>query len=83
MERRVGLQTALAGRVREIREELWGEAGPQPLADAVGVPPRTWQNYERGVAMPAVVLLRFLDVTGASPRWLLRGEGPRFSGRGG
>ena len=35
--------------------------------------------------MPAEVLLSFLDLTGASPAWLLSGRGPKYlevTGRG-
>lgn len=83
VERSVRPRAALASRLREVREDLWGEGGAQILADAVGVPLRTWQNYEDGVTMTAEVLLRFIEVTGVSPRWLLSGEGPTFTGRGG
>jgi hypothetical protein len=69
----------LAGRLREIRVDLWGEAGAQALADSVGVPLRTWVGYESGVTIPGLTLLRFIEATGAVPRWLLTGEGPKFS----
>lgn len=35
-------------------------------------------NYETGVVIPATVILRFIEITRASPRWLLTGEGPPF-----
>ena len=38
----------------------------------------TWRNYEGGVTMPAWVLLRFLEFTGANPNWLLTGQGERL-----
>ncbi|MBX6316109.1 MAG: helix-turn-helix transcriptional regulator [Isosphaeraceae bacterium] len=69
----------LSRRVREIREELYGEHGGPLLAEALRLPFRTWLNYESGVTIPALVILRFLEVTGASPRWLLMGEGPKYS----
>lgn len=61
----------LARRVREIRVEQFGEAGVERLAGLLGIPPRTWLNYEAGVAMPALVLLRFLRVTGVAPDSLM------------
>jgi hypothetical protein len=72
-------ETELANRVREIRQDLYGEEGLKYLARALGVPTQTWRNYERGVKMPARVLLEFIDLTGANPRWLLTGEGERLS----
>jgi hypothetical protein len=72
----------LSGRLREVRVELYGDHGLPVLAEEVRVPARTWGNYERGVVMPAPVLLQFLEVTGASPRWLLTGEPPRYMCQG-
>jgi hypothetical protein len=68
----------IAARLREIRENLYGEDGLENLATALGVPARTWRNYERGVTMPAEALLRFLTLTSANPIWLLMGEGERL-----
>ena len=64
----------LARRVREIRLEHFGEYGVDILAQALKIPPQTWLNYERGVTMPAEVLLGFLEVTGADPQSLLTGD---------
>jgi transcriptional regulator with XRE-family HTH domain len=69
----------LAARLRAIRSERFGE-GLAALAEAVGVPKGTWRNYESGVTIPGPVLLRFIDATGASPRWLFDGEGPMLFG---
>jgi hypothetical protein len=71
----------LAGRVREIRLERFGEHGGPMLADALELPFRTWMNYESGVTIPAPVVLRFIEVTGADPRWLLGGEGEKYAAR--
>src|SRR3954463_16426159 len=75
------LQADLAGRVREVREDLYGEHGAQFLADALGLPLGTWANYERGVTIPAVVILQLIDATGVSPGWLLSGHGPKYHPR--
>ncbi len=64
----------LARRIREIRLELYGENGLPTLAQSLKVPAETWLNYERGVTMPADVLLEFLELTGADPQSLLTGE---------
>ena len=65
----------LAGRVREIRRQVFGEQGGPRLAEALGLLDRTRRNYEAGVTIPAPVILRFIEVCGASPHWLLTGEG--------
>ena len=48
---------ALAGRVREVRRALYGDAGGPILAADLDLPVRTWLNYESGVVIPATVLL--------------------------
>jgi hypothetical protein len=71
----------LALRVREIREELYGEHGGPLLAAALKIPFRTWHDYERGRTIPAHSILRFIEVTDADPHWLLTGEGERYLSR--
>ncbi len=48
------------------------------MARKLGLPIRTWYNYESGVTVPAEVLLRFMELTAVEPLWLLHGKGPRF-----
>jgi hypothetical protein len=72
----------LAQRVREVREDLYGEYGAQFLADALGLPLGTWANYEHGVIIPAEVILKLIDLTGVNPSWLLTGQEPKYLGRG-
>ena len=47
---------------------------------ALGVPARSWWNYERTDpnAMPAEVMLRFITTTDVEPLWLLQGTGPKY-----
>jgi hypothetical protein len=71
--------STLAGRVREVRQELYGELGASRLAAELELPARTWLNYESGVVIPATVILRFIEVTGANPSWLLTGQGDRYT----
>jgi transcriptional regulator with XRE-family HTH domain len=75
---RVTIKASLSRRLREIRQELFGEHGGPELARRLGLPARTWYNYETGVTVPAEVLLAFIDQTGASPLWLLSGEGSKY-----
>src|SRR5262245_3522013 len=73
---------ALARRVRALRCEMYGDSGEAMPAEAMHLPVATWRNYEAGVVIPAPVILRFLELTGADPRWLLTGQGDRYlSGR--
>lgn len=65
----------LSVQIQMIRRELFGEDGAPRLAEALDLPSRTWENYEAGVSIPAVVILKFIQVTSAAPLWLLTGEG--------
>src|SRR5437660_9241534 len=67
----------LADRLRQLRSEMFGERGGPELARRLGLPARTWYNYEAGVTVPAEVLLRFIELTGVNTRWLANGEGPK------
>ena len=75
---RVTVKAQLSGRLREIRQELFGDHGGPELARRLELPARTWYNYETGVTVPAEVLLSFIEQTGTNPVWLLSGEGPKF-----
>lgn len=75
---RVNVKASLSRRLREIRQELFGEHGGPELARRLNLPARTWYNYETGVTVPAEVLLGFIDQTGANPLWLLSGEGMKY-----
>lgn len=68
----------LAERLREVRVELFGERGGSEMARRLGVPIRTWYNYESGVTVPAEILLKFLELTSVEPQWLLHGHGDRY-----
>ena len=69
----------LARRLLEVREELYGEHGGPLLAEKLRIPFRTLFNYESGVTVPGVVLLRFIRITGVCPEWLMSGEGPKYA----
>ena len=75
---RLNAKAVVSGRLRDIRQELFGEHGGPELARLLGLPARTWYNYETGVTVPAEVLLSFIELTGTNPFWLHSGEGPRF-----
>lgn len=73
------IKDGLSRRIREIRLELYGEHGGPLLAEAMGMPFRTWMSYEQGAGMPAQSLLRFIEVTRTDPHWLLTGQGRKFA----
>jgi hypothetical protein len=52
------------------------------LANVLGLPPATWRNFENGVAMPAEILLKLIEVTDVNPHWLLTGKGARYTNSG-
>jgi hypothetical protein len=72
------LSRDLASRLRDVREDFYGEHGAQFLADDLGLPLRAWSSYERGVAVPGLVVLKLIDLTGVNPRWLLTGKGRKY-----
>jgi hypothetical protein len=72
----------LAQRLRRIRVECYGEEGISALSEAMGLPVQTWVNVEAGIEVSAIVLLRFIDLTGCDPLWLLMGVGDRYLSRG-
>jgi hypothetical protein len=74
----VNVKAQISSRLREIRQELFGEHGGPELARRLNLPARTWYNYETGVTVPAEVLLSFIDQTGTNPVWLLTGQGPKY-----
>ncbi|WP_068419908.1 hypothetical protein [Planctomyces sp. SH-PL62] len=48
------------------------------MARRLGIPVRTWYNYEGGVTVPAEVVLKIIELTSVEPTWLLHGKGPKF-----
>jgi hypothetical protein len=69
---------SLAERLSRLRAELFGERGGPELARRLGIPVRTWYNYEAGVTVPAEVVLKIIELTSVEPMWLLHGKGPKF-----
>ena len=68
----------LSSQIQIIRCDAFGEDGLPRIATVLGIPVRSWQNYESGVNIPAALLLEFIELTGAHPHWLLTGEGDRY-----
>jgi hypothetical protein len=74
----VRAKLALAERLAELRSELFGERGGPEMARRLGIPVRTWYNYEGGVTLPAEVVLNIMTLTSVEASWLIHGEGPKF-----
>lgn len=74
----IRVKHGLSDRLRSLRNEFYGERGGPDLARTLGIPVRTWYNYENGVTVPAEIILRIVELTSVEPVWLLRGEGAKF-----
>ena len=74
----VRAKMALAERLAALRSELYGDRGGPEMARRLGIPVRTWYNYEGGVTVPAEVILRIIELTAVEAGWLLHGEEPKF-----
>ncbi len=72
----------LAGRIKLVRIDLFGQHGGPLLANQMDVPFRTWLEYEGGLTIPAQTILRFIEVTNADPHWLLTGQGSHYRASG-
>ena len=68
----------LAERLSSLRLELFGDRGGPEMARRLGIPVRTWYNYEGGGTVPAEVVLKIIELTSVEPTWLLHGKGPKF-----
>lgn len=77
----IRIKQGLSDRLRSLRTEFYGERGGPDLARTLGIPVRTWYNYENGVTVPAEIILRIVELTSVEPIWLLRGEGPKLRPR--
>jgi Helix-turn-helix len=75
------LKGDLATRIRATRIALYGEHGGPLLAREMGISFRTLHRYESGRTIPAPRILRFIEVTGVDPHWLLTGQGSQFRDR--
>jgi hypothetical protein len=74
----MSLSDVLAGRLRVVRLDMYGEHGGPLLADALEIPTSTWLRYESGAPIPGLLLLRFIEVVGVEAHWLLTGEGAKY-----
>jgi hypothetical protein len=71
-----GRHRGLAEQFRRARVTHFGDDGVADLSRRLGVPERTWRNYEAGVSMPADVVLRFMKLTGVTACELLQDASP-------
>ena len=68
---------ALAPRLREVRLAMYGENRASSWRRTSGSSPGPGSITNPAWTIPGLVILRFIDVTGVVPRWLLTGEGER------
>src|SRR4051812_30493469 len=76
----VRVKIDLAERLVSLRRDFFGTRGGPAIARSLNVTSRTWYNYERGMTIPAEILLKLIETFAVEPSWLLHGEGPRFRG---
>jgi hypothetical protein len=69
----------LAERITTLRIEMFGTRGGPELARRLGIPTRTWYNYEGGITVPGEIILKIIETTSVEPMWLLHGKGPKFA----
>ena len=75
----VGTRDMIGQRLHAVRTELFGSDGVDVLARQLGIAPQVWRNIEQiGGLITAAQLLAFVELTGANPVWLLRGDGPKY-----
>jgi hypothetical protein len=74
----VRARLALAKRLVVLRSEVYGDRGAPEVARLIGIPLRTWYNYEKGVTVPAEIILKIIEVTSVEAQWLIDRKGPRF-----
>ena len=75
---RASVNQSISRRLRQIRREVFGEHGGPEVARRLDLPARNWYNYETGVTVPYEVLVRFIELTGANPTYLILGEGEHY-----
>jgi hypothetical protein len=73
--------SGLMVRIQRVRRERFGDEGVARMAEALQIPITTWKAIERDGGLSGNLFLRFIDVTGACPIWLLTGEGEPFKRR--
>ncbi len=71
--------SSLRERMRAIRVDLFGENGAFILAGLLGIPEGKLTCMETEGPIPGYLVLAFIEVTEANPRWLLSGTGERYA----
>lgn len=67
--------SGVSGRLRHVRETVFGARGRAAFARALGISPSTYNYYEKGRVPPPDLLARAAEVTGAGLEWLVTGQG--------
>jgi hypothetical protein len=69
----------LSDRIRAIRIDRFGDEGASVLASLMGIPEAKLTRMETHGPIPGHLILAFIEVTDASPGWLLSGAGEWYS----
>ena len=72
---RAGGNSTICGRLRAVREKVFGPRGRAGFARALGLSPSTYIYYEKGRVPPPEILARAAEVAAVSLPWLVTGEG--------
>jgi hypothetical protein len=72
---------AIAERLAALRLAIFGERGGPEMARRLNIPARTWYNYEKGITVPAEIILQIIKQTSVEAAWLLDGTGRMFADR--
>ena len=69
----------LSDRIRAIRIDRFGDDGAPLLANLMGISECKLTSMETHGPIPGHLVLAFIEVTDASPGWLLTGAGEWYS----
>jgi hypothetical protein len=73
-----GESSMISARVRTVRIQRFGEHGGPMLAQLLGISRCRLARIEAGGPIPAEIILKFINLTGVNPSWLLSGEGEEY-----
>jgi len=79
-ENAAAFNTALCGRVRQLREA--GGWTQEQMAEALGIPADRYRKYETRSPMPAYLIQRFASIVGRHIEFVLTGKDPARRKRG-
>jgi hypothetical protein len=79
MRESIGQYATLSERIRAVRIDRFGDDGASLLASLMGITEGKLTRMEMHGPIPGHLILAFIEVTDASPVWLLTGAGEWYS----